>query len=400
MEYENSMKYTNEEEQIVFLKDADIVNDMSAQTISGNAVLSNGIPSYDLFRKYYNNVSTDISAISDDVEYLKTVDKKVLVYNETLLSADTSIDRSLTGFLYKNFTDPNYKFKLGWTYHLSASQTLIDADLVEKYIGENDYIIFNKDAILNNVKFTDIDLIRDAYTEVSHLSTSLSNSVNALCANLQEQITSNDADILTLSSDLSTVSSDISTKIWIKDPATDEFKDGKYSDLSVVKIPIDEYMSKASSKTLLSNVLYVISSDYIESYGQVISNMVMTDDLTLSEAASQHYVDALSTALSNDIDSLSTALSNDIVRLSVALSTDISVLNGNVDELSSKHLSLDNRYVNTFVDKDKVAKLGHISSDNLIVTDLNEHIVGDSTQHKQYYMSFESGTLVLKPLNF
>ena len=89
MEYENSMKYTNEEEQIVFLKDADIVNDMSAQTISGNAVLSNGIPSYDLFRKYYNNVSTDISAISDDVEYLKTVDKKVLVYNETLLSADT-----------------------------------------------------------------------------------------------------------------------------------------------------------------------------------------------------------------------------------------------------------------------------------------------------------------------
>jgi hypothetical protein len=137
-------------------------------------------------------------------------------------------------------------------------------------------------------------------------------------------------------------------------------------------------MSKVSSKTLLSNVLYVISSDYIESYGQVISNMVMTDDLTLSEAASQHYVDALS----------------------IALSTDISALNDNVDELSSKHLSLDNRYVNTFVDKDKVAKLGHISSDNLIVTDLNEHIVGDPTQHKQYYMSFESGTLVLKPLNF
>jgi len=121
MEYTNAIVYTNDKTQIVFLKDADIVNDMSANTISGNSVLSNGIPSYDLFRKHYNLVSADISAISDDVEYLKDVEKKAVVYHTTLLSTDTTTNNRLTSFLQDNFHNVNYMFKQSWMYHLSAA---------------------------------------------------------------------------------------------------------------------------------------------------------------------------------------------------------------------------------------------------------------------------------------
>ena len=42
---------------------------------------------------------------------------------------------------------------------------------------------------------------------------------------------------------------------------------------------------------LSGNVLWVISSDYMDAYGQVLSNLTMTNDITPSEAATKHYVD-------------------------------------------------------------------------------------------------------------
>lgn len=89
MEYANSIVYTDDKTQVVFLKDADIINDMTANTISGNSVLSNGIPSYDLFKKHYILVSNDISGLSDDVEFLKGIETSAVVYSGTLLSAST-----------------------------------------------------------------------------------------------------------------------------------------------------------------------------------------------------------------------------------------------------------------------------------------------------------------------
>ena len=37
------MNYTNEKEQIVFLKDADIANNLEGKTISSEAITTNGI---------------------------------------------------------------------------------------------------------------------------------------------------------------------------------------------------------------------------------------------------------------------------------------------------------------------------------------------------------------------
>ena len=55
-------------------------------------------------------------------------------------------------------------------------------------------------------------------------------------------------------------------------------------------------------------------------------------------------------------------------------------------------------FKSTFATIDKMCQeCGNISSSNLIITDA-EHPY-DNEKHQQYYMTFEKGTLVLKPLN-
>jgi len=52
------MKYTNENEQIVFLRDADIARTIDGKTISSNTIIANGVPSFDLFKERYEELST------------------------------------------------------------------------------------------------------------------------------------------------------------------------------------------------------------------------------------------------------------------------------------------------------------------------------------------------------
>lgn len=171
--------------------------------------------------------------------------------------------------------------------------------------------------------------------------------------------------------------------MWIKDPSVRELEDGAYSDLSVVKILEADYSKLAADGKLDSKTLYVISSDYVESYGQVISNMTMTDDPTESEAASQHYVDSIKSSIELSVDKICAEISAD---------------DADISNLQEKQLSISTRYTSTFAAKDTAVN-SHISSDNMILTDITSHI-GDESKHKQYYMSLEDGTIVLKPLNF
>lgn len=91
---------------------------------------------------------------------------------------------------------------------------------------------------------------------------------------------------------------------------------------------------------------------------------------------------------------LSSGLTTEIERSTLSdesLIEDISVL-------SSKHLALSGRYDSTFVSIDKSADPGqHISSDNLVITDVNPD-GGDVPAHDRYYMTFEYGTAVLKKI--
>ncbi len=221
----------------------------------------------------------DIAALNISVSYLVDVDKKVMIYNGTLLSTNTVTNSRLTTFLEDNFIDVAYQFEHGGMYHLSVSQSLSDVNNASKFIGANDYIIFNKDVILSDVIFEDIDLIRDAEAEALCLQVILNTKINKLSDDL-------------------------------------------------------------------SNDINLIQQNINLSIGSLCSEIS-----------------------ANDID---------------------------IAELDAQMLSINTRYSQTFTETDKQFQ-PNVSSDNLIITDPFTHLSGNI--YKQYYVSFESGTLVLKPIN-
>lgn len=87
------------------------------------------------------------------------------------------------------------------------------------------------------------------------------------------------------------LSAAIKQKIWIKDGDSTKYADGAYGDLSVVKVTEEEYMAKVADGTLMADgVLYVISADHINAYGQKIVNVAAPEDA--ADAANKEYVDA------------------------------------------------------------------------------------------------------------
>lgn len=92
-------------------------------------------------------------------------------------------------------------------------------------------------------------------------------------------------------------------------------------------------------------------------------------------------LDNLSGALSTGIDNLSTGLSTEIDNLSTALSTEIDVLSNEINK--------------TLKGFDKEAHPQHISTDNLVMTSVDENVDG---VHKKFYLTMLSGTMVLKQI--
>lgn len=64
------MNYTNDTEQIVFIKDGDIIATLDGNTLSGNPVLSNGVPSFDLL----STLHSELTAYDDNLSvYIRDV---------------------------------------------------------------------------------------------------------------------------------------------------------------------------------------------------------------------------------------------------------------------------------------------------------------------------------------
>lgn len=89
-----------------------------------------------------------------------------------------------------------------------------------------------------------------------------------------------------LSATLSVIDEELSSKVYV----SSEIGSG-YTNLSVIKLTVEDYMELVTEDKCLSNVLYITSADYEECYGRVLSNVTMTDDDVESEAATKHYVD-------------------------------------------------------------------------------------------------------------
>lgn len=66
--------------------------------------------------------------------------------------------------------------------------------------------------------------------------------------------------------------------------------DNVKADVNMVHISLNDYNEKLVGGEILSNELYVISADYVETYGQQIKNVA--DPTDLSDAVNKEYVDS------------------------------------------------------------------------------------------------------------
>ena len=169
-------------------------------------------------------------------------------------------------------------------------------------------------------KFDTIDeTLTGLRTDVNTISTDLGNEVTRAITKENEISGKLDGEIERATGVEDILSSEISTKIFFKDPASTKYKDGAYGNLSVIKVTEEEYMEKVADGTLLNDgVLYVISSDHINAYGQKIVNLA--EPTISSDAATKNYVDttvADSRLTAIELNNLSFTIENNKASLNI-----------------------------------------------------------------------------------
>ena len=180
------------------------------------------------------------------------------------------------------------------------------------------------------------------------------------------------------------LSNAISSKIFVRNFDEDGNEVGAYTDLSVVKIDKDAYDLSVIGDTLLSNVLYMLQSNYVDAYGQQLKNLATPTEL--SDATPKKYVDdnvaVASQALSDYIDEqvaiasedfsnyvndtvnvVSTDINDDLASISAVVDQKINIDGLSADQLRLQHVDL-NDYI-TMLSNDLILsnQLYVISSD-------------------------------------
>ena len=96
----------------------------------------------------------------------------------------------------------------------------------------------------------------------------------------------------------------IDHKVWIKNPTGDaDLCAGVNSDLSVIKLPKEEYEQMVIDGTLNESCLYVVSSDYIDAYGEPLCNLTMPEGYE-GVAVTKPYVDERLGNVQTGVDTL------------------------------------------------------------------------------------------------
>ena len=205
-------------------------------------------------------VSADLSVIKlTNKEYANLLNNNRVSSNSIYIIEDSYIDSY--GQIISNATNSNIDEILSSYAHTSA----ISSDLTG----------YSEAATVKLVSALTIG-------KVGALSDSLSSTVNTITNSLSNTVSS-------ISSDLSSA---ISSKIYIQDPTVSELSDGAYDvNLSVIKLTPNDYITKLTSDTICAQTLYVLCADYVDAFGQVISNAVNT---------SAAYNDSLSGYINDD----------------------------------------------------------------------------------------------------
>lgn len=218
-------------------------------------------------RKYdSHDLFSDSSDIISVITELKQVDGKISYTTKPLDYTNVS---GLTGYVNE---------KIGGL-DVSADISAVSADHKLVYcVTEEDGKISTYSRCLTSADFYDDDL-----------------SVwNKLCVDLVDG----------LPEICSVISTEVHKKIWIKNPTGDAtLSEGAYSDLSVIKLPKEEYEQKVIDGTLNESCLYVVSSDYIDAYGEPLCNLTMPEGYE-GVAVTKPYVDEKLGSIETGVDGL------------------------------------------------------------------------------------------------
>lgn len=202
----------------------------------------------------------------------------------------------------------------GDTFRFNQKYTLRDGINNKFAVEPNDYLIVVNPKTFNEICLDDVYFVKDYSSEidvtVSNISTMLSNDLSTLrtydLPKLSNDLSSQISSILTanLPEMQRNLCSMISSKIWIKSADLEELKDGAYSDLSVVKLNKTDYENLDRVHQLSERTIYIVSSDYIDAYGQPVKNIRMSDQFKteVSEAVNVTYAKQMSVDLISNIE--------------------------------------------------------------------------------------------------
>lgn len=286
----------------------DYCNAVATSSLISNAIYIIDLSVIDVFNKRIVNIGTPINdndavtkKIVDDLSislsgyFKRDIENTILCSNtfretqnfNNISSYNLSSDNgNITNLTANNISSDNLSSTNINSQNLSADKFMLSiGSIISNYVEQSnisiltleDKLIVEEDCYLGN-------------STTIHIGES-----NTLCT--------------LLSNNFTPLSNAISSKIY-----TGTELCGNYTDLSVIKISKEDYEQKvvdaaSNGVDLSDNVLYIISSNYIDAYEQQIKNVVMEDDNVPSEAVNAHYVKALSTALSTEISNLANSLS-------------------------------------------------------------------------------------------
>lgn len=296
---------------------------------------------------------------------------------------------------------------------LSGNNSLANQHAIS---GNNDYLGLNRfnsisvenlsatELSANNADITKLSVVDEVFASFMSLKNS---DADSKYSTLQNFIT-----LAELS--LDTLSDDLDHKIYVNGKALEQ------TNLSIIHINQNDYHELVVNDKCLSNTLYVVSSDYLNMYGQQIKNLA--EPTELSDATTMKYVNNVSSFLNNKLDDeiadRIAADKNLCIELSNVLSTytdtSIDILSGIVDDrlASNKHdsdlstasaLTSANNYTNTQIAALSINTYAKQDSLNLsvseLISDISEKLTKPTTTIQSVDINETDLSVVIEKLN-
>ena len=263
---------------------------VASTDISNYCYLKNQTSSSTQIKDAIDNIyiPTDLSAFSNSTGYVASTDISNYCYLKNQTSSSNEIDNALDVKLEADDVNIDYDSSLRKIF-LSAKEHITSIDC-------NDFI---KDGMLSTVELCNTTLVLTFNTDAGNtpISIELSNFVD----NYDSKINS--------------LSTAIDQKIYIDSISSQS--------LSAIHISQEDFYQKVIASAILSNELYVVSSNYINAYDTQIKNVAKPEEK--NDASTKQYVDeACESALHEVEESIEAKLKNYYTKSETSSSSEIS----------------------------------------------------------------------------